>query len=84
MRNLTNAQIGRRAFLVRHLTIWGAQTADALRSHLAHRWHTFVTVDTVQRDLKAMEKAGTVKQRGHTGGRSNRVLWTAVFEEGRA
>lgn len=86
MRNLTDAQIDRRRAIRGRLETWGAQTANAIRSHLAQH-SIFVTVDTVQRDLKAMERAGTVKQGGRTGrgwGRGRQIVWGPVYPTGGA
>lgn len=85
-RSLTNAQIERRRAIRGRLETWGAQTANAIRSYFAVHG-IFVTVDTVQRDLRAMEAVGTVKQGGRTGrgwGRGRQIVWMPVFEEGRA
>lgn len=40
----------------------GSQTADELRGHLAHYQRVYVTVDTVQRDLREMKKAGIIQR----------------------
>lgn len=81
MRSLTNAQIERRSAVRARLETWGAQTAHAIRNYLAYYKRIIVTVDTVQRDLKAMEAAGTVEQSGRTGrgwGRGRQIIWRMV------
>jgi hypothetical protein len=56
----------------------GLETADALRHYLTARKRIIVTVDTVQKDLHAMKRAGTVKQCGRQPWPSNCVLWGLV------
>lgn len=66
-RALTKAQIRRRTLLVECLLFRDIATAAELRQFLAGRRHIYVTVDTVGRDLRAMEEAGTVQRRRHLG-----------------
>ena len=63
-RALTRAQSERRSAILERLRAVDQATPDQLRSYLAHDKRIFITVDTVQADLRAMEKAGTVR-RGH-------------------
>ena len=59
-RALTKAQIERRGAILEALRARIA-TPYGLRSFLASR-RIFITVDTVGADLRAMEKAGTVRR----------------------
>jgi DeoR/GlpR family transcriptional regulator of sugar metabolism len=81
MRNLTSAQIARRSALLERLRVQGCQTADMLRSYLVHRKRIIVTVDTVQRDLRAMEAVGTLRRRGLSSagrawGNGRSIIWS--------
>lgn len=62
-RALTQAQLIRRSAIVTYL-IEGVKTADEVRKYLARVWIIYVMVDTVQRDLRVMERDGIVVCRG--------------------
>lgn len=80
IRSLTRAQVERRSAMVERLRTHGVATADELRRYLVHRKRIIVTVDTIQRDLRAMEEAGTLICRrhptaGHTMGQGSWVAY---------
>lgn len=82
-RNLTRAQVERRTAILGRLTgvTPSVVTADEVREYLARKHHIFVTVDTVQRDLRAMAEAGTVQRTkhptaGHEWGGGRRITYT--------
>ena len=58
----TRAQTERRNAILERLRATDKATPDELGSYLAHDKRIFITVDTVQADLRAMEKAGTVRR----------------------
>ena len=65
-RALTQAQVIRRKAILARLAAFPNSTADALREHLARRCNIYITVDTVQRDLRVMKKIGTVRSVGRS------------------
>ncbi len=70
MRQLTEAQILRRSEILDHLTARlhdgaGVCTANEVREFMARHKQTYVTVDTIQRDLNAMQDAGSVRSIKH-------------------
>jgi arginine repressor len=78
-RSLTKDQRARRGAILDRFGEGHTETARQLRSYLAQYQRTFVTVATVQRDLKAMERAGSVRIT-HVNLDSTRV-WGAVYHE---
>lgn len=80
-RGLTGAQYTRRRAILDRLRKVEVATPAELRQYLAHFVRIFVTVDTVGRDLRAMENAGTLVQgphpkAGHTWGGGRRIAHT--------
>lgn len=62
MRALTQAQLTRRLAILDRLEGTLGASGDEIRSYLIRRKSIIVTVDTVQSDLRAMEKAGKVSR----------------------
>ena len=60
MRGLTGAQVTRRTAILDWMKLGIGNTSNEIRAYLARYQGIIVTVDTVQSDLRAMEKAGTV------------------------
>ncbi len=77
MRALTQAQVTRRTALLARLEGLSA-SADELREYLVRRKRIIVTVDTVQTDLHAMEKAGSV----HRWRSGHYWIWERGTEKG--
>ncbi len=79
-RRWTSAQITRRCAILARLRQVKVVTIAGLRRYLAGRKHIYVTEDTVGRDLRAMEKAGTVVRGpstvGHVLGGGRRIMCT--------
>lgn len=81
MRSATKAQTERRNAILDGIRKAGIATPAALRRYLAGRAHIHVTVDTVGRDLRAMEDDGIVVRQphptaGHTWGNGRRIVHT--------
>lgn len=85
MRSLTKAQIERRSAVLDWMRLHPGEhfTPNRLRFYLANRTigrRISVTVDTVQRDLRAMERAGSVRcerhpTEGHEWGGGRRIRY---------
>ncbi len=70
MRQLTKAQFTRRVEILSWLTSRlasgaGVCTANEVREYMACHKSIYVTVDTIQRDLNAMQVAGSVRSIKH-------------------
>ena len=70
MNQLTEAQFLRRSEILDWLTKrlangWGVCTASEVREYMARHCSTYVTVDTIQCDLNAMQVAGSVRSIKH-------------------
>ena len=61
-RGLTRDQRQRRAAILARLRSDRIETANELRSFLAQYHHIYITVDTVLKDLRAMEDAESVRR----------------------